>query len=99
MGKRRPRQLGAGALGLGRSRLRLRAANRGDAAFAARDTLCGLVDVTNRALTADRAVIAMRGLDAEPLRQQLFRIAIAPAQKVDDVERLRLAQQLCPGVL
>src|SRR5437868_1481494 len=76
----RPRQVDAGAFGLGRGALRLGGADRGDAALAARDTLGGLVQIADRALAADRAVIGMRGFDAEPLREQLFRIAVAPAQ-------------------
>ena len=40
----------------------------------------------------------MRGLGADPRRQLLLRIAIAPAQEVDDVERLDLAEQLCAGI-
>ena len=95
MGERRPWQLDAGALGLGRGRLRFGAADRGDAAFAARDALRRLVQIADRALAADRAVIAMRRLDAEPLRELLLRIAIAPAQEIDDVERADLAEQLC----
>src|SRR4051812_9161880 len=61
MGKWRPWQLGAGTLGLGRRRLRLSAADRRDAAFAARDALGSFVDEADRALAADRPVIAMRG--------------------------------------
>src|SRR5437879_9091126 len=99
MGKRRPWQLCAGALRLGRGRLRLRAANCGNTAFTARDALRSLVDVADRALAPDRAVRAMRRRDAEALRQQFFRIAIAPAQETDDVERLHLAEQLCAGIL
>ena len=89
----------AGAFGLGRGRLRFGAADRGDAAFAARDALRRFVQIADRALAADRAVIGMRRLDAEPLRELLFRIAIAPAQEIDDVERLDLAEQLAAAVL
>ncbi len=99
MCERRPRQIDAGALGLGRGRLRLGAADRGDAAFAACDALGRLVQIADRALAADRAVIKMRGIDAEALRQLFLRVAIAPAQEIDDVERLDFAEQLAAGVL
>ena len=98
MGERRPWQRDAAALGLGRGGLRFRAADHRHAAFAARDALCGFVDVADRALAADRAVITMRGLGAEPRRKLLLGIAVAPAQEIDDVERAELAEQLCPAV-
>ena len=88
----------AAALRLGRGRLRLGAADRRHAAFAARDALCGLMQIADRALAADRAVIAMRGLGAEPLGEQLLGIAIAPAQEIDDVERAEFAEQFCAAV-
>ena len=88
----------AAALGLGRGRLRFRAADRGHAAFAARDALRRFVQIADRALAADRAVIAMRRLGAEPRGKLLFRIAVAPAQEIDDVERAELAEQFCPAV-
>ena len=72
MRERRPRQRDAGALGLGRGRLRLGAADRGDAAFAARDALCRLMQIADRALAADRAVIGVRRLDAEALGELLL---------------------------
>src|ERR1700730_18211960 len=93
MGERRPWQFHAGALGLGGGRLRLGAADRGNTAFAARDALGGLVQIADRALAADRAVIGVRGVDAETVTEQLFRIAVAPAEKIDDVERADFAQQ------
>jgi hypothetical protein len=57
------------------------------------------VQIADRALAADRAVIGMFRLDAETLGELLFRIAIAPAQKIDDVERLNLAQQFAARIL
>ena len=98
MGERCPRQVDAGALGLGRGRLRLGAADRGDAAFAARDAFGRLMQIADRALAADRAVIEMRGIDAEALRQLFFRVAIAPAQEIDDIERLDFPEQFAAGV-
>ena len=98
MGERRPRQCDAGALGLGRGGLRLGAADRGDAAFAARDALGGLMQIADRALAADRAVIGVLRADAETAGELLLRIAVAPAQEIDDVERLDLAQQFAAGV-
>src|ERR1700682_4747037 len=92
MRERRPWQFDAGAFGLGRGRLRLRAADRRDAAFAARDALCRLMQIADRALAADRAVIGMLRLDAETIGELDFRIAVAPAQEVDDVERLDRAK-------
>ncbi len=83
---------------LGRGRLRLGAADRRHAAFAARDALCGLMQITDRALAADRAVIAMRRFCAEPVGEQFFRIAVAPAQEIDDVERAEFAEQFCAAV-
>ena len=98
MGERRPWQRNAAALGLGRGRLRLGAAHRRHAAFAARDALCGLVQIADRALAADRAVIAMRWFCAQPIGEQLFGIAVAPAQEIDDVERAEFAEQFCAAV-
>src|SRR4051794_27871455 len=91
MGEWRPRQRDAAAFGLGRGGLRLRAADDSHAAFAARDALGGFVDIADRALAADRAVIAMRRIGAEPRRELPLGIAIAPAQEVDDVERAEFA--------
>ena len=67
MGERRPWQRDAGALRLGRGRLRFGAAHRGDAAFAARNALRRLVQIADRAFAADRAVIGVLRRDAEPL--------------------------------
>src|SRR5260370_33856676 len=53
MRERRPRQFDAGAFGLGRGGLRLRAAHRSDAAFAARDPLCRFMQIADRAFAAD----------------------------------------------
>ena len=90
--KRRPRQFDAGTFGLGGGGLRLSAADRGDGAFAARGALRRLVQVADRALAADRTVIEMGGL--APIRAaSCFRIAIAPAQETDDVERLDVGEQ------
>src|SRR4051794_1939223 len=66
--KRRPWQGNAGPPRLGRPRPRLRAATRRNAALAAGDALGGLVQITDRAFAADRAVIAMLRLDAETFR-------------------------------
>src|SRR6266404_9575033 len=63
MRERRPRQFNAGAFGLGRGGLRLGAADRGDAAFAARDALRGLMQITDWALATDRTVIGVLRLD------------------------------------
>jgi hypothetical protein len=98
MGKRRPGQRDACALSARCGRLRLGAANGGDAALAARDTLRRLVEIADRTLASDRAAIAMRRARADPRRQQLLRIAIAPADKTDHIERLNLAEQFCAGV-
>src|SRR5258705_4418813 len=98
MRERRPRQFDAGAFGLGRGRLRLGAADRGDAAFAARDPLRRLVQIADRAFAADRAVIGMLGLDAETGGELNFRIAVAPAQEIDDVERFDVDQQFAAAV-
>ena len=62
------------------------------------DALRRLVQIADRTLAADRAVIAMRGAGADPCRQQLLRIAVAPAQEIDNVERLDLVKQLCAGI-
>src|SRR5260370_1950264 len=94
-----PWQGNAGAFGLGGAGWRLRAANRGNAAFAACDPLRRLMQIADRALAADRAVIGMFWLDAETHRELLFRIAVAPAEKIDDVERADIAEQFAPGVL
>src|SRR5664280_220123 len=59
MRERRPRQGDAGAFGLGRGRLRFGAADRGDAAFAARDALRRLMQIADRAFAADRTVIGV----------------------------------------
>src|SRR5258706_1599492 len=91
--ERRPRKFGAGAFGLGRSGLRLGAADRGDAAFAARDALRGLMQIPDRALAADRAVIGVLRLDAETVGELLLRIAVTPTQEIDDIERLDFAKQ------
>ena len=99
MRERRPWQIDAGALGLGRGRLRFGAADRGDAAFAARDALGRLMQIADRALAADRPVIKVCRIDAEAPGQLFFGIAIAPAQEIDDVERADLAEQLAAGVL
>jgi len=98
MRERRPWQSNAGALGLGCGRLRLRAADRGDAAFAARDALRRLMQIADRAFAADRAVIGVLWRDAEAAGQQLFRIAVAPAQEIDDVERADVAEQFAAAV-
>ena len=98
MRERRPRQFDAGALGLGCGRLRFGAADRGDAAFAACDPLRRFVQVADRAFTADRAVIGMLWLDAETAAELDFRIAVAPAQETDDVERFDFAQQFAAAV-
>ena len=98
MRERRPRQIDLGAFRLGRGRLRLGAADRGDAAFAARDALGGLMQISDRALAADRAVIEVRRLDAEPAGKLLLRIAVAPAQEIDDVERADVAEQFAARV-
>src|ERR1700676_5674876 len=93
MRERRPRQFDAGAFRLGRGTLRLGAAYPRDTAFAPRDPLRGFVQIADRAFAADRAVIGVLRLDAETARELNFRIAVAPAQEIDDVKRLDLAQQ------
>ena len=93
MRERRPRQFDAGAFGLGCGGLRLGAADRSDTAFAARDALRRLMQIADRALAADRAVIGVLRLDAETVGKLNFRIAVAPAQEIDDVERLDFAEQ------
>ena len=98
MGERRPWQRDAGAFGLGRGRLRLGAAHRSDAGFAARDALRGLMQIADRALAADRAVVSVSWFDAEPVGKKNFGIAVAPAQEIDDVERIDLAEQFCAAV-
>jgi hypothetical protein len=35
----------------------------------------------------------MRGPGAQPVGEQFFRIAVAPAQEIDDIERPDLAEQ------
>src|SRR5436305_2129900 len=77
MRERRPRQLDAGALRLGRRGLRFGAAHRSDAALAARDALRRFVQISDRTLTADRTVIGMLRLDPELLRQPDLGIAVA----------------------
>src|SRR5260370_33128952 len=99
MRERRPRQFDAGAFGLGRGGLRLGAAHRGDAAFAARDALGCFMQIADRALAADRAVIGMLRLDAETFGELNLGIAVAPAQETDDVERLDPAKQFAAAVL
>src|ERR1700737_4479043 len=99
MRERRPRQVDTGTLGLGRGRLRFGTADRGDAAFAACNALRCLMQIADRAFTADRTVIGVRRLDAETVGELNFRIAVAPAQEIDDVERLDFAKQLAAAVL
>src|SRR6266550_4360016 len=96
--ERRPRQFDTGAFGLGRGGLRFGAADRGDAAFAARDALRRLMQIADRAFATDRAVIGVLWRDAEAASEQLFRIAVAPAQEIDDVERLDVAEQVAAAV-
>src|SRR3954470_20633152 len=43
--------------------------------------------------------MTMRRADAEPLREKLLRITIAPAQEVDDVERAGVLDQLGAGIM
>src|SRR6266702_4700302 len=45
------------------------------------------MQIADRAFAADRAVIGVLWRDAEAASEQLFRIAVAPAQEIDDVER------------
>src|SRR5260370_28445105 len=99
MRERRPWRRDAGALGLGRGGLRFGAADRGHAAFAARDALRRLMQITDRAFATDRAVIEVRRLEAEALCKLPLGITIAPAQEIDDVERADLAEQFGPSVL
>ena len=87
--ERRPRQRETCAFGLGRGALRFGAADRGDAAFAARDALRRFVQIADRAFAADRPVIGVLRLDAEAAGELLLRVAVAPAQEIDDVERSR----------
>ena len=96
--ERGPWQIDPGALRLGRGRLRLGAADGRDAAFAARDALRRLMQIADRALAADRAVIDMRRLRTDPRCELFLRVVVAPAQEIDDVERADLAEQLCAGV-
>jgi len=56
------------------------------------------MQIADRALAADRAVIAMRRLGAQSIGEQLLGIAIAPAQEIDDVERAEFAEQLATAV-
>src|SRR6266446_7261625 len=98
MCERRPRQFDADAFGLGRGGLRLGAADRGDAAFAARDPLRRFMQIADRALATDRAVIGVLWLDAETVGELNFRIAVAPAQEIDDIERLDIAEQFAAAV-
>jgi hypothetical protein len=86
MRERRPRQRDSRALGLGRGGLGFGAADRRDIAFAARDALRRLVQIADRAFAADRPVIGMLRLDAEAIGELLCRVAVAPAQEIDDVE-------------
>src|SRR6202166_1767572 len=94
----RPWQLHAGAFGLGGGRLGFGATDRSDAAFAAGNPLRRLMQIADRALAADRTVIGMFWLDAETVRELDFRVAVAPTEKVDDVERADLAKQLAACV-
>src|SRR6476646_4185929 len=93
MRERRPRQFDTGAFGLGRGGLRLGTADRGDAAFAARNPLRRLMQIADRAFAADRAVIGVLRLDAETIGKLLLRIAVTPAREIDDIERLDFAEQ------
>src|SRR3979411_2757679 len=95
----RPGQIDFGALGLGRGRLRFGAADRRDAAFAPCDLLCRLVQIADWALAADRTIIGVRWFDAETVGELNFRIAVAPAQEIHNVERLDFAKQLAAAVL
>src|SRR5664280_1994992 len=98
MRERRPRQGDAGAFGLGGGTLRFGATDRGDAAFAACNPLCRFMQIADRAFAADRTVIGVPGLDAETVGELLFRIAVAPAQEIDDVERLDFPKQFAAAV-
>src|SRR5258708_2495748 len=99
MRERRPRQSDAGALRLGRARLGFGAADRGDAAFAACNSLCRLMQIADRTLATNRAVICVVRSDAEAGAALSGRIAVAPAQEIDDVEGLDLAQQFRAAIL
>src|SRR5438270_13997329 len=99
MRERRPWRRDAGALGLGRRRLRLRAADRGHGAFAAGDALSRLMQIADWAFASDWPVIEVRRLDPEPSCKLLLGIAIAPAQEIDDVERADLAEQFGSRVM
>src|ERR1700730_13632552 len=79
----RPWQLHDGAVGLGGGGLGFGAADRSDAAFAARNPLRRLMQIADRALAADRTVIGMFWLDAETVRTLDFRVAVAATEKVD----------------
>src|ERR1700758_3526214 len=98
MGEWRPGQRDTGALGLGCARLGLRAADGRNRAFAARDALRRRVQIADRALAADRAVMAMRGCNAEAPGEELLRIAIAQAQEIAAVKGADLAEQFRAGV-
>src|SRR6266702_5357442 len=56
------------------------------------------MQIGDRAFAADRAVIGVLWRDAEAASEQLFRIAVAPAQEIDDVERLDVAEQVAAAV-
>jgi hypothetical protein len=51
------------------------------------------MQVADRALAADRSVISVRRRDSETLGKLPGRILVAPAQEIDDVERLDLIKQ------
>jgi len=93
--ERCPGQGEASTFGLGRTALRLGAADRSDAAFATRDALRRLMQIADRTFAADRPVIIVLRVDGKTRGELLLRIAIAPAQEIDDVERLDFAEQ--PG--
>ena len=88
-----PWQRDARALGSSRCALGFGAANRSDAAFTARDALRRFMQIADRAFAADRSVIAVLRLNTKAGGQQLFRIAIAPAQEVDDIEGVDFVEE------
>src|SRR5882724_4359163 len=99
MRERRPWQRESGTRGLGRGALGFGAAHGRYAAFAARDALRRFMQVSDRALAADRPVISVRGSNAETIGKLPGGVLITPAQEIDDVERLNLAQQFSTRVL
>ena len=99
MRERRPWQIDVRTRGFGRGALGLRAADRRDLAFAARDALRRLVQIADRALAADRAVIIMPGLCADPFGEQRLRRVVTPAQEIDDVERVDICQERRAGIV